>query len=51
MSPWLVHELRARSLNVICIDARHVKTALSMQLNKNERNDAEGVAHIMRTGW
>ena len=22
-----------------------------MQLNKNDRNDAEGIAQIMRTGW
>jgi transposase len=51
MSTWLVHELRARFLNVICIDARHAKAALSMQLNKTDRNDAEGIAHIMRTGW
>lgn len=38
MSTWLVHELRACSLNVICIDARHAKAALSMQVNKNDRN-------------
>ena len=27
------------------------KTALRMQLNKTDRNDAEGLAQIMRTGW
>ena len=43
--------MSARSLNVICIDARHAKAALSIQLNKNDRNDAEGGAPIMRTGW
>jgi transposase len=51
MPAWLVHELRARSLNVICIDARHAKATLSMQVNKNDLHDAEGIAHIMRTGW
>jgi hypothetical protein len=23
MTPWLVHELRARDLDVTCLDARH----------------------------
>jgi transposase len=36
---------------VICIDARHAKAALRMQINKTDANDAEGLAHIMRTGW
>ena len=48
---WLWHELRARGLPVICIDARHAKTALSMQINKSDRNDAVGLAHIMQCGW
>ena len=36
MTPWL---------------ARHARAALRMQLNKTDRNDAEGLAQIMRTGW
>jgi transposase len=51
MTPWLVHELRSRGLDVICLDARHARAALRMQLNKTDRNDAEGLAQIMRTGW
>lgn len=38
-------------LPVICIDARHAKAALSMQVNKTDKNDALGLAQIMRTGW
>lgn len=48
---WLWHELRARGLPVTCIDARHAKAALSMQINKTDRNDALGLARIMQTGW
>lgn len=51
MTPWLVHELRALHLDVVCLDARHARAALKMQLNKNDQNDAEGLAQIMRTGW
>lgn len=51
MTPWLVHGLRAAGLNVECLDARRVKAALQMRLNKTDQNDAEGLAQVMRTGW
>jgi len=51
MTPWLVHELRGRGLAVTCLDARHARAVLKMQINKTDQNDAEGLAQIMRTGW
>ncbi len=51
MTPWLVHELRGRGLIVTCLDARHARAALKMQINKTDQNDAEGLAQIVRTGW
>jgi len=48
MTTWLVHGLRAAGLDVACLDARRVKAALQMQLNKTDENDAEGLAQIMR---
>ena len=51
MTPWPVHKLRGRGLDVVCLDARHASAALRMQLNKTDQNDAEGLAQIMRTGW
>lgn len=51
MSTWLWTELKKRSLPAICIDARHAKAVLKMQINKNDRNDAAGVARIIQTGW
>lgn len=50
-STWLWHELRTAGLPVICIDARHAEAALSMRLNKTDRNDAAGLAQLMRMGW
>ena len=48
---WLWRELAKRDLPVICIDARHAKAVLSMQINKSDRNDAAGIARIMQAGW
>jgi len=48
---WLWTELRKQGLPVICIDARHAKAALKMQINKSDRNDAVGIARIMQCGW
>ena len=48
---WLWTELKRRSLPVICIDARHAKAILKMQINKTDRNDAAGIARIMQIGW
>ena len=51
LAPWLVHELRALELPVVCLDARHARAALSVQINKSDANDADGLAQIVRTGW
>jgi len=50
-STWLWTELNKMGLPVICIDTRHAKAALKMQINKSDRNDAVGIARIMQTGW
>jgi transposase len=50
-STWLWTELSKMGLPVICIDARHAKAALKMQINKSDRNDAVGIARIMQCGW
>ena len=50
LAVWLWNELAARRLPVLCIDARHANAAL-MRPMKTDRNDAAGLAQIMRTGW
>jgi transposase len=50
-STWLWSELKGKGLPIICIDARHAKAALKMQINKSDRNDAIGIARIMQCGW
>ena len=51
LSPWLCRELRDLGFPIICIETRHAKAALEAQTVKTDKNDARGLAHIMRTGW
>ena len=36
---------------MVCLDARHAKKALDMKVNKTDDNDADGLAHLVRSGW
>lgn len=51
LSSWLSQNLLAVGWPVICIETRHAKAAMQAQQVKTDRNDARGLAHIMRTGW
>ena len=51
LSTWHWHSFKEMGLPVVCLDARHAKAALSMQVNKTDANDAYGLAQIVRTGW
>jgi transposase len=51
LSVWLFHSLRRLNVDIDCIHARHVHAALTVQLNKTDRNDARGIANLVRTSW
>jgi transposase len=51
LAAWHWHELRQLGLPVACLDARHAKAALACQINKTDRNDAFGLAQLVRMGW
>jgi transposase len=50
-SPWLFTELRGMGLPAIVVETVHMQRALSAQRYKTDRNDARGIAHMMRVGW
>jgi len=50
LSQWLFSALAEVGLPVICVETRHMGAALKAQINKTDRNDARGIAQMMRAG-
>ena len=50
LSQWLFSALVEAGLPVICVETRHMRAALRAQINKTDRNDARGIAQMMRAG-
>src|SRR4051812_12264458 len=48
LSQWLFDGLARAGLPVVCIETRHTKAFLKAQVNKTDRNDARGIAQMMR---
>src|SRR6476659_3060099 len=50
LSQWLFSALAEAGLPVICVETRHTRAVLKAQINKTDRNDARGMAQMMRVG-
>ena len=50
LSQWLYSALAEAVLPVICVETRHMRAVLKAQINKTDRNDARGIAQMMRVG-
>src|SRR4051812_43500593 len=50
LSQWLFSSLAEADLPVICVETRHMQAVLKAQINKTDRNDARGIARMMRAG-
>ncbi len=51
LTQYLTYGLQAAGYEVVCMESRQVKEALSAMRNKTDKNDARGIAQILRTGW
>ena len=49
-SQWLFSALAEAGLPVVCVETRHMRAVLQAQINKTDRNDARGMAQMMRAG-
>jgi transposase len=50
LSQWLFSALAEAGLPVICVETRHMRAVLKARINKTDRNDARGIAQMMRVG-
>jgi transposase len=50
LSQWLFSNLAEAGLPVICVETRHMRAVLQAQINKTDRNDARGIAQMIRVG-
>ena len=49
---WLHDGLTDAGYETVCMNAAHTAAAIqAMQRNKTDRNDAQGIAQLLRTGW
>jgi transposase len=51
LTQYLTYGLSAAGYEVVCMEARQVAASLAAMRNKTDRNDARGLAQILRTGW
>lgn len=51
LSQWLHAGLAAAGFDLVLLETRHVKAALSAMPVKTDRKDARGIAQMVRMGW
>jgi transposase len=51
LSQWLFAAMKAAGLAVELLETRHVRDAFKAMPVKSDRNDARGIAQLMRLGW
>lgn len=50
-SAWLHRELESRGIPMVLLETHHAARMLEAQRNKTDKNDARGLAQLVRSGW
>lgn len=50
-SAWLHRALETRGVPMVLLETHHAARMLEAQRNKTDRNDARGLAQLVRSGW
>ena len=51
LTQYFTYGLQHAGYEVVCMEARQVSASLAAMRNKTDRNDARGIAQILRSGW
>lgn len=51
LSEWIARGLTDLGASVTLMETRQIRAALSSMVVKTDRNDARGMAHLLRMGW
>lgn len=50
LTPYLLTGFKERAMNAVCMDARKLSPILALKVNKTDKNDAQGIAEVLRAG-
>src|SRR6201981_3672253 len=50
LSQWLFSALAEAELPAVCVETRHMQAVLVAEINETDRNDARGIAQMIRAG-
>jgi transposase len=50
LTPYLLNGFKEKGIDAVCMDARKLSPVLALKINKTDKNDARGIAEVLRAG-